>query len=582
MSSNTLYHKMDLATIHLRYNHKETVEAASHKMTFYDALYVEAQTEQLDIGRRIKVILHPKEDVVINELYIQLPYTFLASDQIFCNGFQSQTESLLYSPQQSLPPVKRWAGQHWQQIGMYQHPHTQDGSANLHSWTYSYIQKANGRYFLMGSLSEQTGFTIIRYYCKQHVIKVVWEAVDFKLTHSFPALDIVLLEGREHQVFDRYAALMELGETKEIPPLRSCMAVAIGFRMEDLQQTQALLAEQDVPIDMVLLQEGYPLAMGDWLREADQVPKGIPAVAQQAHAAGLKAGIRLAPFLCSSSSDFFKYKKQCLLKNRSGQLVTIKDAAAPGQYFYILDFYNKTVTDYLLSFFQALSQQWSYNFMVLDYLYAACLHPPAHKTMGQKMCDALDFLRKACHPSFLIADKVPLGAAFGRVDYAALTSYPIYQWENKWLAWNQVRERSTALSTIPTQLNRRHLPLRMFQQAPSLLMVPSHRSLYRLAQQQSLLLANSLCGTGFIFSNNSMTPLEEEMVSEFKQAIRDQQAEITQVVRLSLALLQIHFQLDGKRWLAWINLQRSKITVSHGSGQMTLQAWEGLVFQSTL
>jgi alpha-galactosidase len=572
---------MDLKTsIHLRYNHTESVEAASHKMTFYDALYVEAQTEQLDIGRRIKIILHPKEDVLINELYIHLPYHFQASDQIFCNGFQSQTESLLYSPQQSLPFVKRWAGQHWQQTGMNRHPHTRDSSANMHSWTYSYIQKANGRCFLIGSLSEQTGFTIIRYYCNQHVIKVVWEAVDFKLTHSFPALDVVILEGRENQVFDRYAALLELGEANELPPLRSCMAVAIGLRTEDLQQTQALLAEQEVPIDMVLLQEGYPLAMGDWLQDADQVPKGIPTVAQQAHAAGLKAGIRLAPFLCSASSDFFKNKKQCLLKDRSGRLLTIKDAAAPGHYFYILDFSNKTVTDYLLSFFQALSKQWSFDFMVLDYLYAVCLQPPAHRTMGQLMCDALNFLRKACNQSFLIADRVPLGAAFGRVDYAALTTYPIRQWENSWLAWNQVRERGTALSNMPTQVHRRHLPFRMFQQAPALLIMPALLSRFSLAQQQSLLLVNSLCGAGFIFSNKSISQQEEEVVSEFKQAIKDQQAQITQVVRLSPELLQIHFQLDGKRWLAWFNLHRSKLTVSHGSEQITLQPFESLVLLS--
>ncbi|MFK7810815.1 MAG: alpha-galactosidase [Saprospiraceae bacterium] len=563
----------------LRYNNDQQVNPASAKMTFFEELYIDAKTESVEKGKRISLQIHPKQDVVINELTIKLSYNFQATDQIFCNGFQSQTESLVYKPNESLPSVGSLAGSKWHSFGNYRHPHLKDLSANLHSWTYSYIKRADDTCLLIASLSENTGFTLIKHCCNLNEIKITWEAADFKLAHSFPAMDVIVLEGREKQVFDEYSKLMNIESLENFSPLRSCIAVDTDLDEDFLQKQTTELLEQAVPIDMVLVNEGYPIALGDWLTGSNNATRGIPAASSIIRKLDLKPGIQIAPFLCSSESDFYKNKKQCLLKDHGGELVKLKSEAAPGGVFYVLDFYNNAVTDYLNSMLTALSQQWSYNYLLLDYLHAVCLYPPAHKTMGQVMCEALDFINGICPKASLLTASVPLGAAFGRVAYCELAGFPVNAWKSTWLSWNKVRERRTALANIPTQLNRRQLNQRMFLSSPSLLISGDTKSRYSFNQQQTLLLLNSICRAGFIISEKGNTESSGEQTSEYQQALFDQFANIHSVKQLSPNVLQVPFSNNGKEWIAYANLQRSKARLSHQGRPFELESCESIILQ---
>ncbi len=566
-------------SIHLTYNNKEEVQPSSNKMTFYDELYIDAKMEAVEQGHRIKIQIHPKEDVTIQELTIKLSHSFQSDDEIFCNGFQSHTESLVYSPNESLPVLGGLAGSKWHQLGNYRHPLLKDLSANLHSWTYSHIRQSNGQYLLIGSLAENTGFTIIKHCCNLNVIKISWEATDFTIAHSFPALDVVILKGKEEVVFDQYFALMESRVSGENIPLRSGISVDTEVEEGFLQEQIGAFGAQGIPFDVVMVQSGYPLAMGDWLTGTGSAPKGIPNTAKVIHDSGLKAGIQIAPFLCSRDSDFFKNKKDCLLKDTTGQLVKIKNAAAAGGYFYVLDFYTKAVSDYLSTVLNALTQQWSYDFISLDWLHIVCLYPPPTKTMGQVMCEVLDFLRDRCGNTPLIASSVPLGAAFGKVEYCQMAAYPISSWNSSWLSWNKVRERATALASIPSQLNRRHAINRIFRPAPSLMISGKTLSRYSINQQQTLLVTNSLCGAGFIVTRDGTTEESEEHIAEFRQSIVDQMAQIKRVNKLGPKLYQIDFKNQGKKWISYINLQRSKATLSHDGRRLELQSCESICLQ---
>ncbi|MFT4666114.1 MAG: alpha-galactosidase [Polaribacter sp.] len=563
-------------SIYLKYNNSDEVQPSFNKMTFYEELYIDAKTEIIEQGQRIQIHIHPKQDVTIQELTIKLSHSFQADDEIFCNGFQSQTESLVYSPNESLPVLGGLVGSKWHQLGNYRHPLLKDLSANLHSWTYSHIRQASGQYLLIGSLAENTGFTIIKHCCNQNIIKISWEATDFKIGHSFPALDIVILKGKEEVVFNQYFGLMESKVGREILPLRSGISVDTEVEGSFLQEQVSAFGAQGIPFDLVMVQGGYPLAIGDWLTGAGNAPQGIPTAAKTIHSTSLKAGIHIAPFLCSRNSDFYKNKKECLLKDATGQVVKIKNAAAAGGYYYVLDYYNKAVSDYLSTLLTALTQQWSYDFISLDWLHIICLYPPPNKTMGQVMCEALDFLQDRCGSTPLIASSVPLGAAFGRVAYCQLAAYPIGSWKSSWLSWNRVRERGTALASIPTQLNRRHAVNRIFRQAPSLMIAGSTLSRYSINQQQTLLVVNSLSGAGFIITRDGTTEESEEHIAEFRQSVVDQMSHIKRVSKLEPQVYQITFSNNDINWITYLNLQRSKATLSHNGRRMELQSCESI------
>ena len=68
-------------------------------------------------------------------------------------------------------------------------------------------------------------------------------------------------------------------------------------------------------------------------------------------------------------------------------------------------------------------------------------------------------------------------------------------------------------------------------------------------------------------------------ISEFRQAILDQYAQISEVIKLSPLLYQIQFDNNGKKWLAYANLQRTKSAISHMERRFELQSCESIILQ---
>ena len=72
----------------LTYNGK-TIQAQLNKSTITDDLYIIFTQEETPQYKRLKLDIHPKTDVVLDSLEIELPMTLAATDRVFCNGFQS-------------------------------------------------------------------------------------------------------------------------------------------------------------------------------------------------------------------------------------------------------------------------------------------------------------------------------------------------------------------------------------------------------------------------------------------------------------------------------------------------------------
>ena len=63
---------------------------------------------------------------------------------------------------------------------------------------------------------------------------------------------------------------------------------------------------------------------------------------------------------------------------------------------------------------------WGFDLVKLDFLYAVCMLPTEYKTRGQIMCEAMDFLREVIGDKLILGCGVPLGPAFGKVDYCRI------------------------------------------------------------------------------------------------------------------------------------------------------------------
>ena len=132
--------------------------------------------------------------------------------------------------------------------------------------------------------------------------------------------------------------------------------------------------------------------------------------------------------------------------------------------FAVLDFYNEEVRDYLRKVFKTVFNEWDYEVVKLDFLYAVALIQREDKTRGQIMYEAMSFLRELAGNKIILGCGVPLGAAFGLVDYCRIGSDVSLTWEDKLLKRLHYRERVSTINSLTSTIGRWHLNGRAFYQ----------------------------------------------------------------------------------------------------------------------
>lgn len=60
-------------------------------------------------GKQIQVLVSPKTEVSLQQISIDFEYDYTPAQSIFCNGFQSWSESREYTPAERIPTLKWFA-----------------------------------------------------------------------------------------------------------------------------------------------------------------------------------------------------------------------------------------------------------------------------------------------------------------------------------------------------------------------------------------------------------------------------------------------------------------------------------------
>ena len=106
----------------------QTKDLPLNKMTFFEELYVDFKIEDLPThkglktAQRIQLTIHPKQDIVLQNIDIQYHRAFEAQERVFCNGFQSWTESREYHQEESIPTLRKIAQPFMGHYGDYHIP----------------------------------------------------------------------------------------------------------------------------------------------------------------------------------------------------------------------------------------------------------------------------------------------------------------------------------------------------------------------------------------------------------------------------------------------------------------------------
>ncbi|HKS69508.1 MAG TPA: glycoside hydrolase family 36 protein [Ktedonobacterales bacterium] len=176
---------------------------------------------------------------------------------------------------------------------------------------------------------------------------------------------------------------------------------------------------ETLPLDLFQIDDGYQMAVGDWLSVNDKFPGGMAPLAVRIREAGLRPGIWLAPFTVAATSALARKHPDWLVRDA----VSGKPAFAGHNWetdLHGLDTTHPDARDWLRTVIATIVRGWGYDYLKLDFLASAAIpgrrHDPA-ATRASALRDGLALIREVAGDDVLILGcGCPLASAVGVVD----------------------------------------------------------------------------------------------------------------------------------------------------------------------
>lgn len=237
-------------------------------------------------------------------------------------------------------------------------------------------------------------------------------------------------QGNEAEVFAAYAQALQqaLGARASKPGRVWCSWYSFYRQVSQVGLQQVLAGLEDLPFDVVQIDDGWQRANGDWQANA-RFPDGMDALAERIKGTGRQAGIWLAPFIVDPASTLYQQYPQMLLRDKAGDPVVAAENWGPS---YTLDVTRADVRDWLSELIAKVVAQ-GYSYLKLDFLYAAALPGCYQHESGREQAyrEASMVIREAAGDDvYLLACGAPVMASIGVYDGLRVGPDVAEQWDN--------------------------------------------------------------------------------------------------------------------------------------------------------
>ncbi len=453
------------------------------------------------------------------ELDLDLPQ----NTEMMVNGFQSWSRSELMGSRDRLKPLSLLARPLLAPIGDHKLFKYSGKRGRLHSWSYTYFRLADGRVFFFGSLDERSGYTVFDYNFAEGKLVVRKDCEGVRIGAGSNLLKLFFGAGELDQLFALYSSLIGHArpQAKKISGWCSWYNYYTAISELILMRNLESLRKNKLPLDVFQIDDGWQVAVGDWLEPNSKFPSGMLSMAKAIEISGYRPGLWLAPFICVQSSKIYQEKPQWLLRNKKGKPLKVGFNPNWEGFFYALDFYAPGVQEYLDQVFKKIQEQWGYRMLKLDFLYAVGLLPRVGKSRGQIMAEAVDFIEARTKKSILLGCGMPLAPAFGNFEYCRIGSDVGPYWKD-YLAALNYRERVAAENSLVCTIARKELDRLFFRNDPDVFILRNgvrgvNENKLSPEQRYTLFLLNNLLG-GLIFLSDDVEELNSTQLTMLKSA----------------------------------------------------------------
>lgn len=513
---------------------------------------------------RFKADIHVNEKIRIEKLQLIFPYSFNKNQRIFVNGYQSWTDSREYFTDEKMTELTKFnerkiKSRLFKNSGLGRagdifycdYPRK---SGLFYGYSYGYVRNEDN-VDLFASLSERNGYTIVHFDVtkNQIIAEKDFEGVTFSGKHNL--IDFAVISGKYDNVFDDYFEMMNIscrysqhksGYTTWYNYYRS---VDEKIVIRDLQSLAALPEK----VDIFQIDDGYQRSIGDWLHtDEKKFPNGMKYIADEIHKKNMLAGLWLAPFAATKDSFIYKEHKDWLICDDNGELYP---AGPNWGTFYAIDFYNKAAAEYIRKVFDTVLNEWGYDMVKLDFLYAACVVPMHNKSRGQIMCEAMDFIRECSGDKLVLGCGVPLMPAFGKIDFCRIGADVGLEWKHR---FNSTREDVSTPNTVNCTIFRRHLNGRAFLNDPDVFLLRDNNIRMSLEKRKLLAKINSLFGS-LLFVSDNVGDYNDTQLDVFCDTIKDKDIKIISAGFVRKNIVEIEYEENGLSERIVFNVNNGKL-----------------------
>ncbi|MEW5785453.1 MAG: glycoside hydrolase family 36 protein [Bacillota bacterium] len=511
-------------------------------------------------GQTVAFNLRNRDPLELLDYKIELSGLGLAgSSEMMVNGFQSWSRSEALAAGDRIATPAKMLYPACACYGDYRSYRYTGRHGRFHSWTYTYLSDPAGdTVWFIGSLDESAGYTLFDYDYYRDRLLIQKDCAGAVSQSGYPLLRLYFGRGKLEALLDRYFHL--LGVPRRLPPRAGGWTswynyythISEAIILHNLNE----LARLELPLEYFQIDDGWQSALGDWLECSDRFPAGMQKLAAEIRRHGFQPGLWLAPFVCNRGSRIFQENPQWLLRNRRGKPVKAGYNPLWKGWFYALDFYAPGFQDYLRRIFATVKDKWGYSLLKLDFLYAAALLPRAGKSRGQVMTEVMEFIRAQTQGCKLLGCGVPLGPAFGKVDYCRIGSDvgPFWEFTLKGLHY---RERVSTVNSLVSTIGRRHLDRRAFRNDPDVFLlrdgVPKvNQNRLTPDQRYTLFFLNNLLG-GLIFFSDNVDSYTAAQLRRLRSSFPNLETVVKRVHRDG-GFYRIEFTVKKNCYLALANL----------------------------
>lgn len=453
--------------------------------------------------KELNIVLSSKKKLENISISVELDYVFRDVKKIFTSGYQSWTDSLEHNLDEKDRHIKfpmnlvdKKYG--FSAYGDYTFKNNKHKNL-LHAVSYSYL-RYDDSIEIIGSKNEKTGFTFIYFDVSRGkiIIEKDLEGLKLEKDETYNILDVLFVKDKYDKAFDTYFDRLSITRRPASPVNGYTSWYNYYQDISEEKVLGALESFESGKTDVFQIDDGYQVAVGDWLNiDKKKFPHGLKDTCQKIKNKQMTAGLWLAPFVCETVSDIYKYHKDWLVKDSNGRFVY---CGSNWSGFYALDIYNSEVRNYLKKVFDNYKDM-GFSLFKLDFLYAACIVPNNGKTRGEVMSDGMELLRQLVGDNAILACGVPIFSAFGMVEYSRIGPDVSLAFDDSFIMRFAHRERISTKYSILNTIYRHHLNNRAFLNDPDVFLLRDDIKMTRI-QKENLYKANMLFGSVYFTSDD--------------------------------------------------------------------------------